>query len=133
MRFQIWSTDGDDHLRPIWEVDAFIEGNSSDVLPLALGDIDGDGDMEAAINMGKVLTVWDWEPDEASPTGGTMVQIYGEHMGPVGWGGIFVEDVDGDGRAEVITHDPAGGARGLARIPELWENPRGTLIRRMRR
>ncbi|MGK0362239.1 MAG: hypothetical protein ACI9U2_004559, partial [Bradymonadia bacterium] len=97
-------------------------------------DVDGDGDQEAVINMGLVMTVWDWRPDAASPSGGTMVQIFGERITrpQVALGPAFAEDLDGDGRAEILFVDTVGGAE-VGGGPEDWLNPRGVLIRSLRR
>jgi hypothetical protein len=111
-RYQLWSTDGDDHLRLLWEYDHQYMDLAGSVHPLKFGDVDGDGDQEAVINMGLIMTVWDWRPDAASPSGGTMVQIFGERITrpQVAHGPTFAEDLDGDGRAEIIFADTVGGA-----------------------
>lgn len=133
-RYQLWSTSGDNHLRLLWEYDHAYPDMSTNLHPLKMGDVDGDGDQEAIINMGLVATVWDWRPDAASPSGGQMVQIFGERISRprVNFGPIFAEDLDGDGTAEVLFVDTVGGAE-AGGGPDDWLNPRGVLIRSLRR
>jgi hypothetical protein len=111
VRYQLWTTAGDDRFKLLWEYDLVNDDGFVDILDaVAFGDVDGDGDDEAIMNMNRVLTVWDWVPDEMAEHGGRMVQIYGERVSARNsvWQPVFAADLDGDGKDEVMSQDPQG-------------------------
>lgn len=133
VRYQLWTTAGDDTLTLAWERDVFMErGRTGSQRTLTTADVDGDGDQEMVVIMDHIFTIWDWRVDDARREG-EMVQIHGERVAPegYGWPHVYGGDLDGDGIDEVVTFD-AGTVPEIDRQRAVWANPRGVLIRRFR-
>ena len=133
VRYQLWTTAGDDTLALAWERDVFMErGLTGNTRTLTIADVDGDGDQEMVVIMDHIFTVWDWRVDEARREA-EMVQIHGERVAPegYGWPHVYGGDLDGDGIDEVVTWD-AGTVPDVDGQRAVWANPRGVLIRRYR-
>lgn len=124
--YQVFSSGRDGRLHRLWlghvEQTLFNDDGST-----VLGDVDGDGDLEIVANLNGVLTVWNW-------AGGRFVQLFGERLcaEPCHGGRVFVSDLDGDGRAEIIASDVFAAVQAGHYPREPHHAARGVLVRSMR-
>ena len=131
VRYQLWRTSDAGAFELIWQTDIVdsygpIMGNKG---VTKMTDFDQDGDDELVMLMDRVLTVWDWREDAASPHGGRMVQIYGERICDFcDWGQVWIGDLDGDGRDEFMVRNNLDRVDPNMR-PDPLTNPSGVMIR----
>lgn len=113
--FGIYKAFGDDMYGPVWER-SFLYGGNNLTGSVAMGDTDGDGDDELAISMGDVVHVYE------ADAGWSLVRIAELPMCDLCWEAkVHFEDLDQDGRAELIVSRVAG-------IPYDELDPEGILI-----
>ena len=123
-RYEVWTADGDDHYRMVWAIDSVWERDYAfDLGTTAFGDTDGDGDDELLIAKEREVALFEWN-------GVTFEQIFGTWTcDDCGWTQVWLEDLDGDGRKEVI-FNRASGAYLREHYPPPYLQPGGIAIYR---
>lgn len=123
-RYEVWTADGDDHYRKVWAIDSVWERDYAfDLGTTAFGDTDGDGDDELLIAKEREVALFEWN-------GVTFEQIFGTWTcDDCEWTQVWLEDLDGDGRKEVI-FNRASGAYLREHYPPPYLQPGGIAIYR---
>lgn len=102
MRYELWRAGAQRPYERVWRLDtAFGFDYPHQQTGTAFGDTDGDGDDELLIGMERTVALFEWD-------GVAYQQIFGVRCEDCAWTPVWLDDVDGDGRAELIFHQQHG-------------------------